>query len=292
MSRTSAFHTLLAAVLLSLMTMPALAGHRHHHGPVADCGPAGCAVCQPQTVTKTILVPHTQYKTMTVSAVVCKPVVRQKTIPVTRLIPETTMVTRMVPVVTPAARTRVESYQICHMNFETVNDTVTIQVPHTEMRQGTRTVCRSVTETVMRTVCEDAGHYDSRAYTDCHGCVQTCRVWVPQTVTRQVPVTVSRPEYVEVPYEYPVTVCQPETRTIARRIPKPTYETKTREVHFTVPVTSYVQRQMPHTVCRPVTEEKLVNYIEMVPETVERLIAVPVCTLVPQTVTCTVGCGH
>jgi hypothetical protein len=48
---------------------------------------------------------------------------------------------------------------------------------------------------------------------------------------------------------------------------------------------------VPHTVCRPVTEEKLINYTEMVPETVERQITVPVCTLVPTTVTCTVGCG-
>ena len=299
MPRASLFRTLLAVVSLALLTAPALAGRRHHghhhaYGPVADCGPAGCGpapTCEPQVVTKTIMVPHIDYKTMTVSDVVCKPVFRQKTVPITRMVPETIAVTRSVPVVTPEARTRTVTYQVCHMNYDVVNDTITIQVPHTEMRQGTRTECRTVTDTVMRTVTECSGYCDWRTYVDCHGCVQTCRIWVPQTITKQVPVTVSRPEYVEVPYEYPVTVCRPEVRNITRRIPKPTYETKTREVHFTVPVTNYVERQFPKTVFRPVTEDKLVTYTEMVQEQVERVITVPVCTMVPKVVTYTVGCG-
>jgi hypothetical protein len=143
----------------------------------------------------------------------------------------------------------------------------------------------------MKTITCDAGHFEARCTTDCHGCVRACRVWVPSIVEKQVPVTVCRPETVEVPYTYPVTVCRPEERQITRSIPRPTYETKTREIHYTVPVTSYVERQVPRTVCKPVTEDQVVTYTEMVTEPVERTITVPVCTLVPKTVTCTVGCS-
>jgi hypothetical protein len=217
--------------------------------------------------------------------------VRQKAVPVTRMIPDTTSVVRRVPVVRLEARSREETYTVCHMNWEVVNDTITIQVPHTEMRQGSRTECRTVTDTVMRTVCEDAGFYDTRYTVDCHGCKQACQVWVPKTVTREVPVTVCRPEYVEVPYEYPVTVFHPEERNVSRRVPRPTYENKTRVINYTVPVTDYVEREFPKTVFRPVTEEKLVSYTEMVSETIERQVTVPVCTMVPKTISYTVGCA-
>lgn len=284
------------AAIAAVFAAPADAGHRHHrhHAGPAYCADGSCVapVCQPQTVTKTIMVPHTEYRTMTVRHTVCKPVVHQKTVPVTCMIPETAVVTRTVPIVRPEARVKTVTYQVCHMNYEVVNETITVQVPHTEMRQGTRTICRPVTETVMRTVCQHTGHYAARTYTDCDGCVHTCHVWVPQIVTRQVPVAVTRPEYVEVPFEYPVIVCRPEERVITRHIPRQTYETKTRDVHYLVAVTHYVEKQFPKTVFRPVTQEKIVSYTEFVPEQVERLVTVPVCTMVPKTVTYTLGCGH
>jgi hypothetical protein len=68
------------------------------------------------------------------------------------------------------------------------------------------------------------------------------------------------------------------------------YETKSREVAYLVPVTKYVERQVPHTVCRQVTEEKVVNHTEMVPTPVERTVTVPVCTMVAKQVSYTVRC--
>lgn len=301
MSRSAASRLLGLSVLVGclLATPWAEAGRRHHFGAhhaayAAPCGPAGCAVpvpAEPQVVTKTIMVPQTTYKTMTVSDVVCKPELRQKMVTCTRMIPETTMVTRPIPVVTLEPRTRIESYRVCHMSYETVTETIQVPVPHTEMRQGVKTVAKPVYATEMRTVCRPAGRYEPRCTIDCHGCAQTCSVWVPGVETVEVPVTVCRPEFVEVPYSYPVTTCKYEPRTVTRQIPRPTYETKTREVAYTVPVTKYVDRQVPHTVLKPVTEEKMVTYTEMVPTPVQRTITVPICTLVPQEVTCTVGCA-
>jgi hypothetical protein len=60
-------------------------------------------------------------------------------------------------------------------------------------------------------------------------------------------------------------------------------------------VPQQVERQFTQVVCKPVTEEKVITYCEMVPETVERQIQVPVCTMVPKQVSYTVpcgGCGH
>src|SRR5688500_5292379 len=60
----------------------------------------------PAVVTKTIMVPHVEYQTRTVPDVICTPVARQKTVPVTRMVPETHMVVRRFPVVTPQPRTK------------------------------------------------------------------------------------------------------------------------------------------------------------------------------------------
>ncbi|MEX2173768.1 MAG: hypothetical protein WD872_05355 [Pirellulaceae bacterium] len=292
---------LLTVAAIGLFPGDAQAGRRHLHnggwsagcGPVGcDCGPspAGDFACEPRVVTETIMVPHVDYKTMTVRDVVCKPEVRQRTIQVTRMVSETTMVSRPYTVMVPVQRVRTEHYTVCRLEYEEIADSETIAVPYTEMRQGVRTVCQPVLATEYMAVCRDAGYCDTRSYTDCDGCVKTYQVWVPNVVEEQVPVQVMRPQMVEVPYEYPVTLCRPETRHFTRTAARPRYENRTRDVAYTVAVPQMRERQVPHTTSRPVVEERVVSYTEMVPHTVERTVTVPVCTLVPRQVSYTVGC--
>src|SRR5687768_11375164 len=99
MPRSFVLRLIVIGLSASLFAAPVSAGHHHHGGPVQ-----APPVCQPQTITKTIMVPRVEYRTMTVPDFVCKPVVHQRTVPVTRMIPETTVVTRQVPIVTPEAR--------------------------------------------------------------------------------------------------------------------------------------------------------------------------------------------
>jgi hypothetical protein len=65
------------------------------------------------------------------------------------------------------------------------------------------------------------------------------------------------------------------------------YETKQREVSYLVPVAKQIQRLIPQTNFRPVTENRVVNYTVMVPERVDRQVTVPVCTLVPKQISYT-----
>lgn len=242
----------------------------------------------PQVVTKTIMVPHTTYKTITVPDVVCKPEVRQKTVTVCRSIPETTFETCLETVMVPQQRFKTVSYTACRMTFETVTRPITVMVSHAETRQGTRTVCKPVQSQELRTVCRDLGQWTTKSYVDCCGCEQICRAWAPNVVTEQVPVTVWKSNYVEEPYTYTDMVCRPETRQVTEHIAKPVYETRTREVAYLVPVPKQVERRVPRTTFRQVTEEKTVNYTVMVPHHIERTVRVPVCTMIPKEITYTV----
>jgi hypothetical protein len=275
-----------------LIERPALAGGP---APTAVQAPATCA---PQVITKTIMVPQVTYKTMTVKAMVCRPEARQTTVKVCKLIPETKTATCQLTVMVPEQRKQTVAYTECHMTYEDVTRNVTVMVPHTETKQAVRTVCKPVQAQEMRTVCKDMGKWETKAYVDACGCTCTCPVWVPNIVTEQVQVTVYKPQFVEEPYTFDAVVCTPEVKQITQRIAKPIYETKTREITCTVAVPRFVERQMPVTTCRPVIEEKVLNYTAMVPTQVDRQISVPVCNWVPKTVTCTVpacdcnsGCG-
>jgi hypothetical protein len=241
----------------------------------------------PQVVTKTIMVPHTTYKTITVPVVVCQPEVRQKTVTVCRSVPETTWQTCTETIMVPERRTKTVNYTACRMTYDTVTKNVTVMVPHSEVRQGTRTVwCPQTQE--MRTVCKDLGQWSTKSQVDCCGCQQSCQVWQPNVVTEQVPVTVWKPQFVKEPYTYTDIVCRPETREVTERIPKPVYEAKSREVAYVVPVPKQVERRVPRTTFRQVTEEKVVNNTVMVPHRVERQVQVPVCTMVPKQISYTV----
>jgi hypothetical protein len=234
--------------------------------------------------TMTVMVPQVTYKTITVPAVVCQPEVRQQTINVCRLVPETTMVTCNTTVMVPERRTSTQTFNVCRMTFESVTTPVTVMVPHTEVRQGTRTVCKPVAVQVTQTVCKDLGSWQTKSYVDRCGCAQTCQVWAPNIVTEQVPVTVYKPQFVEEQFNYTAVVCRPETRNITRQIAKPVVETKTQEVSYIVPVPKQVQREIPQTTYRPVTEQRNVNFTVMVPTRVERQVTIPVCEMVAKQV--------
>ena len=250
------------------------------------------AVQAPQTITKTMMVPQTTFKTITVPAVVCRPEVRQRTVTVCRSIPETTFETCIETVMVPQTTFKTVNYTACRMTFDTVTRPVTVMVSHPEIRQGVRTVCKPVQTEELQTVCKDLGQWTTKSYVDCYGCEQTCQAWAPNVVTEQVPVTVWKPQFAQEPYTYTYIVCRPETKEVTEHIPRPVYEAKTRQVACLVPVPKQVERRIPRTTFRQVTEEKVVNYTVMVPQRVERQVRVPVCTMVPKVVTMAVpGCG-
>lgn len=243
------------------------------------------AACAPQTVTCTVMVPQTTYKTVTVPSVQFTPEQRQQNVTVCRMVPETQMVNCTSTVVVPERRTAQKTFTTCRLTFETASREVTVMVPQMEKRQGTRTVCQPVAVQEMQTVCKDAGGWQTQSYVDSCGCTQTCQVWVPNIVTEQVPVTVYKPQFVQEQFEYDVVVCRPQQQTINEQVAKPVYETQTREVSYFVPVAKQVEQQVPKTTFKQVMENKTINYTVMVPQRVERQVQVPVCTLVPKQVT-------
>src|SRR3954464_809331 len=94
-------------------------------------------------------------------------------------------------------RTREVRYTTFKPTTETKQVEYTVMVPQTETKQATRQVCRMVPETRTRTVCEDQGHWEEQtAQPGCGDCgcrsQRTCRVWVPNQVTREVEYTVMR----------------------------------------------------------------------------------------------------
>ena len=159
-----------------------------------------------------------------------------------------------------------------------------MMVAHPEIRQGVRTVCKPVETQEVRTVCRDLGQWTTKSYVDCNGCEQNCQAWVPNIVTEQVPVTVWKPQFVQESYTYTDIVCRPETKEVTQHIPRPVQEVKSRQVAYLVPVPKQIERQIPRTTFRQVTEERVVNYTVMVPQKVERQVQVPVCTMVPKEV--------
>ncbi len=221
------------------------------------------------------LPPPPAYKTITVQDVVCKPEVRQVTVAACRLVPETKVVNCVKTVVVPQRKTWTENYMACRMTFETVERDVTVMVPHREVRQGVRTVCKPIPTQVMKTVCRDLGQWTTKTYVDHCGCEQTCQVWAANIVTEQVPVTVLKPQFVQEPFQYDHIVCRPEVRHVTQRIPRPIYEAESRQVSCVVPVCKQVEQQVSVTTYRTVVEPKVVSYTAMVAVPVTRQVLVP-----------------
>ncbi len=160
--------------------------------------------------------------------------------------------------------------------------------------------------------------------TPCHApkqAVTICRVWVPNVVQEEVEVTVNKCVTVDQPYEYTVTVCKPVEKTRTVKVCEYVTETKTRkerqcryrteertrdvkvcsykteerekEVKYIVQVPHKKTRTVDVTTYTTVAEEKTEQYTVCVPVTVQKEVQVPVCHMVPKTITVPVrtGCG-
>jgi hypothetical protein len=294
-----------------LLATSAEAGRRH--GGCATCAPACGPVCQPcityQQVQRTVLVPTVATETRTISVAKCRPEVRQYTYTVMREVPETRQVNYEYTVMVPENRVRTEQYTVCVPVQRVVQQPYTVMVPYQETRTATRTICQMVPETVMQTVYECGGHWEEHCTQQqvscpascdpCASCVQTCcmpitcRVWVPETIAKQVPVTCMKPQYVQQPYNYTVTLCRPEQRTQDVTLCEFRQEVRSREIPFTVCVPQKRVATQNVTTIKCVPEQRTGQYTVMVPYQEQQQIQVQVCKYVPQTVTeCVPVCSY
>jgi hypothetical protein len=338
------------AIAFMLMTVLA-------HANTAQAGGCGCDMCSGYAgyaaggcggpafalVERTIYVPTTEMERRTVNVTEFRPEVRQRTITVNRCIPETQEVRETYTVLTPEVRVRTQRYIVHKPVWREEDRTFTVNVPHQELRQGVRHVCRQVQVQELRDVTRDQGHWEDVLCNDSHGgggygcgdgcgsygrrrlfrgcggcggcggCDNGCgggydggcgnavaqhvhRVWRPNYVTEQVPVTVWRNQMTEEPYEYTVTVCRPETQTRRVKVVEYVPEERTRDVQYMVCVPQQRERVRNVTMYRMVAEQHQQNYTAHVPHTVSKEVEVPVCRMVPKQVTYRVpiwdgGCG-
>src|SRR5262245_6046423 len=140
MSRTLRFHWAASNLAGALIGTIALAGGpgEAKYSPVQ--APQASAETAPQVVTRTVMVPETTYQTVTQQQVVCRPVVRQKTVPVTRVIPEAQTVSKLVTVQVPEQRTRTETYFVSVPVPRELERSFTVMVPEERTRTETFTV--------------------------------------------------------------------------------------------------------------------------------------------------------
>jgi len=229
-----------------------------------------------------------------------------------------------------------KTYNVSVPYYEDVQQQYTVCVPSYEKRTAHRTVCKRVPYTTTRKVCVDQGQWVEQTYqvpcgvsygcggcgwgrggcgSACGGCgsceptYTTCtrRVWQPNIVTKEVPVTCYKTVQEQVPYEYTVCVPSYEQRTRTVKVCKHRTEQRTKKVKVCSYKTVQKERQVPYSVCVPVTHvrkvpvcnykkvpyEKTLTYTKHVPETVQREVTVRVCQMVPKTiqVPCYSSCG-
>lgn len=169
-------------------------------------------------------------------------------------------------------------------------------VPTVEDRIVTKKVVTCVPVTVMVSKIEDHGHYECREeicgpslftkakkhfhHNECEcACepepvrVKTKKVWVPEKVCVQKPVTKieKKVECVQEKCQVTVNKMVPTTKTIKVTVCKPVTETK--EETYTVLVPKKVEYEATRTVCKlePVTEK--VTVCKLVPHTVEKVVS-------------------
>lgn len=247
--------------------------------------------CQPcvtyTTVHKTVMVPTTVYQKKIVQCMEYRPDVRERTVHVTRQIPETKQVKQIHTILVPKVKVRQEHYTVCRPVYTKQQYEITVMVSKPIVRQGVRQVCRYEPTEVMNTICEDHGCWVS----DACGC---CQHWQPNIVERQVSCTVMKPVTYDEPYEYTELICEPQKRMVEKTVCHYEYDKKVRDVHYTVCETQQVEKICNVTTYRCVTEPHVRKYTVMVPHPVQKEISVPVCQMVPKTVVCQVpvyGCG-
>ena len=267
-------------------------------------------VMRPQMMTETKMCTVTEYRNET----------RQREYTVYKRVAETSARSCNVTVMVPEQRTRVEKYTVMRPVTRTVTQaykvqvpvwqnvtqSYTVQVPQTEVRQTYRTTCRKVPVTVMKTVCRDAGCWVNQMtqVPSCDPCGRAvmrtvCKpVYVPKTITEQVPVTSFKVEQVQVPCQYKVTVCKPEVRTRTVRVCNYRTETRqrniqvcetecvpmTRQVNYTCMVPQKQQRSYNVTTYRMIPEKRVETYKVCVPHQVQKPVQTQVCKMVPQTI--------
>ncbi len=260
-----------AGIVSVWLASPAEAGWRHWRH---TCAPVDCDVipsCGPQMVPKMVK------ETRTIREVVCKPVQVERTVPVCRRVVETKTVQRQVTVWKPVTETKQITYRVAIPEWKEVTRQETICVPKRVECQGTRTVCQRVPVQTTRTVCRDAGQWVCRV--DC--CGRPRKVWCPNIVQEEIPVTCWTTKLVEVPYTYHKTVYEPKTVTRKYRVCNYRYETRTKEVPVTRCVPQTVTKTVQVPVYRTVVDQKKVTCTEWVSEVVEREVEVWVCKMVP-----------
>ncbi len=253
----------------------------------------------------TVLVPET--RTGTINCVQYKTEARQRTCMVTKQVAETHTVQFNYTVGVPEMRTRTVEYAVCKPVMSTETEQYAVCVPYTEIRHGSREVCRMVASPSSYSVCVDQGHWEDRPVpscacscgcgchpmnwcgnccSSCGGCesppaCRTCRVWVPNWVTQQVQCTVMKPVMETVPYDYQVTLYKQEVRTRPVQVCHLVQEMRSEQVQYMVcvPQTRTGTREVVECKCVsvPVTE----TYDVCVPYTVQRQVQYAVC--VPQT---------
>lgn len=250
-----------------------------------------------------------------------------------------------------------QTYWTCQPVVHKVDQPYTVMVPRQVEVKGVRTVCRVVQETEMRKVTCDKGHWDTcieevpcrprcRLFrrcghktcgtcgdcgtgcdTGCGECDATCqptrtvcrKVWVPNIVTTEVPVTVCRTVQEKVPYTCMKTVCDPvvKHRTVCvteyqrvqktRKVNVCSYKIEThvkkytvckmvpkqvvKQVRDTVCVPRQVTRTVNVTTCETVTEPKEIEYTVCVPTQVERQVDVWECQMVEKKIQVPVATG-
>ncbi len=270
--------------------------------PQPICRSAPCAM-EIQYVEKTVMCPVMITEHRTVQQVCCRAEVRQATVTCYRQVPETRMASYQCTVLVPEVRQKTVQHTVCKPVYRTETRQYTVMVPYTETLQGVRQVCKLVPTTVTKTVCEDQGHWEERpcepatcapatcAPATCapEACAAACemptrKVWVPNVVTRQVPVTCMKPTMVEEPYTYTVLRCRPEVRTCTVNVCDYVSEVQTRVCNYTVYRPKVVTKTRPVTTYKCVPYQATRSYTVMAPYTVQRVVPVQVCKMVPKTI--------
>lgn len=236
-------------------------------------------VCRPivetHDVQETCCVMVPEQRTCTVQCIVRKPVMRQ--------------VTQECLVDVPYQERCKGVRQVCQ--YVPVTETHTIQVPETRTRTETYTVCRPVMRQ-MEVLDKGLGCCAQSACDDvCKRLVcvwdtvreqRTCEVPYSVCVSKEVTVTVNKPQLVDVPFEYVVTRCRPERRTIAVNVCDYVDVPETRQVAYTVPVPKQVTVTRKVSCLKGMTQEPYTEtFMVQAPYQIEREIQVAVCKMVP-----------
>jgi hypothetical protein len=273
---------LLAGVLATTATVPA----RAEDSPPAAPAPQYRTVCVTEWVPETYQCTRTAYRTeckqetYTAYRCECVPETRTRTCTVYKKVPEVRTETR----------------------------TVCVSVPHVEERTVMQTYVTCKPETVMVRTCVDRGHWECKEVPcepscrdhfkgmfhhkkQCGDCCEPCepcppkmktvKVWIPEKVWEEKPVTCMKRICEQRPVTCKVTVCKTEQRqesyqvTCWKCVPEQRTET------YTVMTTRSVPYQATRTVkvCVPYTET--VTATRCVPKTVEKQVPVTTCCASP-----------